>query len=127
MTLGSLIVSADEQNPVLDSSGTTGVVGQTVETDDDSTIENYWLFIVVTILLLAVWLCCFCFVSPTLRFGFLFFSFDRPAAMRHRERREGVIIVTDWLTGRGAFFRLFMYHRVEQLGTPSRVCRSRRD
>lgn len=125
MTLGSLIVSADEQNPVLDSSGTTGVVGQTVETDDDSTIENYWLFIVVTILLLAVWLCCFCFVSPTLRFVFFVFG---PAGSNETSReKRGVIIVTDWLTGRGVFFRLFMYHHVERLGTPSRVCRSRRD
>ena len=63
LTLGSLFVSADEQNPVLDSSGTTGVIGQTVDTDDGSTIGNYWLFIVASILLLAVWLCCFCCVS----------------------------------------------------------------
>lgn len=63
LTLGSLFVSADEQNPVLDSSGTTGVIGQTVDTEDDSSIGNYWLFIVASILLLAVWLCCFCCVS----------------------------------------------------------------
>lgn len=62
--MGSLFISADEANPVLDSSGTSGVIGQTVDTDDGSVVGNYWLFILASILLLAVWLCCFCCVSP---------------------------------------------------------------
>jgi len=61
LTMGSLYVSADETNPVV-STESSGVVGQNVDTSDGSSISNYWLFILASILLLALWLCCFCWV-----------------------------------------------------------------
>lgn len=62
LTMGSLIVSADESNQVLDSSDTDGVVGQTIVSSEGADIGNYWLFILAAALLLVLWLCCFCWV-----------------------------------------------------------------
>ncbi|CAN0303644.1 unnamed protein product [Ectocarpus sp. 12 AP-2014] len=60
LTMGSLIVSADESNQVLDSSETEGVVGQNIVSSDGADASNYWLFILAAALLLLLWLCCLC-------------------------------------------------------------------
>lgn len=62
LTMGSLIVSADENHQVLDSSETDGVVGQNIVSSDGADASNYWLFILAAALLLLLWLCCLCWV-----------------------------------------------------------------
>lgn len=62
VTLNGLSVSADSSSMVLDGSDSRGLVGQEISFSEGSSSINYWLFILAAVLLLVLWLCCFCWV-----------------------------------------------------------------
>lgn len=62
VTLNKLSVSADANELLFVDADTTDLVGQTLGTSDNASLENYWILILCSILLLLLWSCCFYWV-----------------------------------------------------------------
>ena len=67
VTLSKLSVSADANDLLLDNAETTELVGQTLGTSDKASLENYWILILCSIVLLILWSCCFYWVREGFR------------------------------------------------------------
>lgn len=65
--MSGVSVSADAAEPVVGSTD-AGIFGQSVVSgSSDTSSINYWLFILATVLLVLLWLCCLVWVREILR------------------------------------------------------------
>ena len=62
MTLSELLVKADNDEEIVNDFDTGPVTGQTLITPENASLENYWILILASVLLLLLWSCCFYWV-----------------------------------------------------------------